>query len=1031
MIRFLAAPTLAALLVTAVPATLEAQYFGRNKVQYEQFDFQILETPHYDVHFYPEASEAIEDVARMAERWYERLARAFEHEIRDRRPLVMYAAHPHFQQTNILRGMVGEGTGGVTEGLRDRIVMPIGDSYASTDHVLGHEIVHSFQFDIAQAQPGAGLRGIMSLPLWFVEGMAEYLSLGPNSSLTAMWLRDAVLRDELPTLREMTRDFRYFPYRFGHAFWAYVGGTYGDEVVGEMFRVASRTTWQTAVEQVLRTSPDSLGARWQRSITEHYAPLMEDRTPPGEAGTLLLSPATGAGNINVAPSLSPDGRYVAFLSEKDLFSIELFVADARTGEVLRSLTQSTRDAHFDAIRFIDSSAGWSPDGTEVAVSVFADGRNRIQMYDAETGRRAGRITVPQRIGEIRGPVWSPDGDWIAFSGQAEGMTNLFMVEVATGEIRQLTDDRYTVLQPTFSPDGSKIAYVTDRGPGTDFDRLTFGPRAIGVLDVETGEFERLAPLGDADHWNPQYTPDGRGIYFLADPDGFRDIYRVNLDDGEVLQVTRIATGVSGITFGAPALTVAPEAGTAAFSVFDGSEFHIYALDAVGEVGDPIRPDDVVAMEGRRLPGASPERDDRVARLLDDPETGLYAPGAFRTQEARNYRPRLGLDFVGQPSIGVGNDQFGTFVAGSVMFSFSDMLGDRNLLVAAQAQGELKDLGGQLFYSDVGGRWNWGVGAAHIPFRFISGQRFMDPNTGESTVIFRDQRLFQTQAVGRIQYPFSQIRRLEWNAGYTRIGFDLTNEFFVFNPQGQLIDHFRQSGETLDALHLGEASMAFVQDNSYFGFSSPVRGWRSRFEVSQTVGTVSFTRLTADHRRYFAPHQNLTLAYRASHVGRYGISRRADLEPGPGGQQGFPQPMFLGWEGLVRGYQRHTFTPGECTFDEQGLCQELLRLQGQRIALGSVEARIPLLGTDRYGILSFPYLPTEFLLFADGGVAWNAGDGADLRFDRDTPDRVPVFSTGIATRTNLMGAFILEVYYAVPWQRPQKGAHFGFQFMPGW
>ena len=65
------------------------------------------------------------------------------------------------------------------------------------------------------------------------------------------------------------------------------------------------------------------------------------------------------------------------------------------------------------------------------------------------------------------------------------------------------------------------------------------------------------------------------------------------------------------------------------------------------------------------------------------------------------------------------------------------------------------------------------------------------------------------------------------------------------------------------------------------------------------------------------------------------------------------------------------------------------------------------------------------------MAWNAGDGADLRFDRETPDRVPVFSTGIATRTNILGAFILEVYYAVPWQRPEKGAHFGFQFMPGW
>jgi hypothetical protein len=1023
MLRPLAALIVPVLLLTGTPATAEAQYFGRNKVQYEQFDFQVLRTPHYDIHFYPEAADAIEDVARMAERWYERIARVFEHDIRERRPLVMYAAHPHFQQTNILRGSVGEGTGGVTEGLRDRIVMPIGDSYGSTDHVLGHEIVHSFQFDIAQSRQGAGLQGIMSLPLWFVEGMAEYFSLGGESSLTAMWLRDAVLRDEFPTLQQMTRDFRYFPYRFGHAFWAWVGGTYGDRAVGEMYRVAVRTNWQVATSQVLRISPDTLNARWKRSVTEHYAPILEDRTPPGEAGTLLLAPSTGAGTMNVAPALSPDGRYLVFLSERDLFTIELFLADARTGEILRTLTRSDRDAHFDAIRFIDSSGAWSPDGQSVAVSVFADGRNRIHLYDVETGRIARRVTVPREIGEIRGPTFSPDGTRIAFSGQAEGMTDLYVVELESGEVTRLTNDRYTVLQPTYSPDGSRIAYVTDRGPGTDFRRLTFGPKAIGIYDLESGTVERLAPLGDADHWNPQYAPDGRALYLLADPDGFRDIYRVGLEDGQVWRVTRLATGVSGITDAAPALTVAREAGSAAFSVFDGSEFHVFGLDAVGAAGDPVQAQDVLAMEGRRLPGAAGASQDRVARLLEDPEVGLPPPGAFRAEDANAFRSRLGLDFVGQPTIGVGQDQFGTFLGGSVMFVFSDLLGDRNLFVAAQAQGEVKDLGGQVFYTDLGRRWNWGVGASHIPYRFITGGQFFNPETGQTIVVLDDQRWFNSQVVGQVQYPFSRVRRVELRGGYTRWGFDLTRDIFVFTGN-QLVERIRESGDVPDPLHLGEASVAFVQDNSFFGFVSPVRGWRSRLDVGQTVGSLNFTRVTADHRSYFAAHQNLTLAYRLLHVGRYGISER-------GGQQNPLRPFNLGWEGLVRGYSPQSFRQEECTFTEDGRCAEFSRLLGQRIGVASVEVRVPLFGTDRFGIINFPYLPTEIALFTDAGVAWSAGDGADLTFDRETTARVPVFSSGVSARSNLFGAFVLEVYYAVPWQRPGRGAHFGFQFMPGW
>lgn len=1015
---------LAVVLVAGLPATLEAQYFGRNKVQWEQFDFQVLRTPHYDVHFYPEAAETIEDVARMAERWYERIARIFEHEIRERRPLIMYANHPHFQQTNILRGMVGEGTGGVTEGLRDRIVMPIGNSYAATDHVLGHEIVHSFQFDIAQSRQGAGLQGIMSLPLWFVEGMAEYLSVGPSSSLTAMWLRDAVLRDEFPTLQQMTRDFRYFPYRFGHAFFAYVGGEYGDRAIGDMFRVATRSNWQNATNQVLGISPDTLSQRWKRAVTEHYAPLLEGRTPPGEAGTLLLSPETGAGQMNVAPTLSPDGRYLAFLSERDLFTIELFVADARTGEILRPLTRSTRDAHFDAIRFIDTAGGWSPDGDLVAVSVFAEGRNRIHVYRVEDGGIERRITVPDPIGEVRSPTFSPDGTRIVFSGQAEGKTDLFLIEVETGEVTQLTDDRYTALQPAFSPDGSRIAFATDRGPATDFGRLVFGPMSIGILDVATRQVERVAPLGEADHWNPQFAPDGRGLFFLADPDGFRDIYRVDLDDGQVWRVTRIATGVSGITPGAPALTVAREAGTAAFSVFDGSQFHVYGLDAVGAAGDPISADDVVAVAGRRLPGARAvtEERDRVARLLQDPDVGLYPEGAFESGDATRFRSRLGLDYVGQPTIGAGQDQFGTFLAGSIMFSFSDLLGDRNLLVAAQAQGELRDLGGQVFYQDVGRRWNWGMGVSHIPYRWIQAGQFFNPETGQTTIVRQDQRWLHTQAVGMVHYPFSTVRRVEFQAGYTRWGFDLTNDFFVFQG-GQLVERFRERGDTPDALNLGEFSTAFVQDNSFFGFVSPIRGWRSRFEVAQTVGSLDFTRVTFDHRRYFAPAHHLTIAARALHVGRYGIREPEGMSP--------LQPFFLGWDGLMRGYSVQSFRQEECTFTPEGQCAEFRRLQGQRIGLASLEARIPLFGTDRFGIINFPYLPTEVVLFSDAGVAWSAGDGAELTFERQTAERVPVFSSGVSTRTNILGALVLEIYYAVPWQRPARGAHFGFQFVPGW
>src|SRR5215211_4436214 len=143
---------LLSLLIFGGAGPSSAQYFGRNKVQYERFDFQVLATDHFDIYYYPEEEAAIQIAARLAERWHARLTKLLAHELRGRQPLIMYAAHPHFQQTNIL-GDIGEGTGGVTESNRRRVILPFAGGLAETDHVLGHELVHAFQYDIA-AQSG-------------------------------------------------------------------------------------------------------------------------------------------------------------------------------------------------------------------------------------------------------------------------------------------------------------------------------------------------------------------------------------------------------------------------------------------------------------------------------------------------------------------------------------------------------------------------------------------------------------------------------------------------------------------------------------------------------------------------------------------------------------------------------------------------------------------------------------------------------------------------------------------------------------
>ena len=202
----------------------------------------------------------------------------------------------------------------------------------------------------------------MQLPLWLIEGMAEYLSVGRQDPHTAMWMRDAALRNDLPSIKKLTTDPRYFPYRYGQALWAYIGGKWGDQGVSDVYRASLRGGWDAALRRVIGISSDSLSKEWLASIRDTYMPLMEGRTKPQDVGQPLLGNPNEPGDMNVAPAVSPDGKWVAFFARRGLFTVDLFVADANTGKLVKKLTGPNADPHFDALSFVNASrlvvAGW-------------------------------------------------------------------------------------------------------------------------------------------------------------------------------------------------------------------------------------------------------------------------------------------------------------------------------------------------------------------------------------------------------------------------------------------------------------------------------------------------------------------------------------------------------------------------------------------------------------------------------------------------------------------------------------------------
>ena len=1008
---------IAFILSTVTPNIADAQYFGRNKVQYDQFEFSQFETEHFIFYFYDEEEAAVKDAARLAERWYKRHSRTFLREFNERKPVIFYANDADFQQTNAISGSLGEGTGGVTEALKERVIMPLTGLYSETDHVLGHELVHSFQYDIGLAKEDTNRFALGMMPLWLVEGTAEYLSVGRNDSHTAMWLRDAALRDDLPTIKQLSDGYKYFPYRYGQAYMAYVGGKYGDAAVANIYKLGGRIGIDSAFVYTLGIKPDSLSKEWIEAVKDAYLPLVEGRTPADSSGHKIVSSET-AGRMNIAPSISPDGKWIAFLSEKDLFNINLFIADAETGKVVRSLKGTNSDPHFDSIRFINSSGSWSPDGRKFAFITFVQGDNELAILDWNTGEIIRRISV-DGVTALSNPSWSPDGKSIAFSGMNGGISDLYILDLASGGVKQMTNDRYGDLQPSWSPDSRTIVFASDRGPdGTNFDTMDFAKLRISFIDVETGEIKTIVPFAKALHTDPHYSPDGRSVFFTSNQDGFKDVYRYSLDDEHVYRVTKVQTGVSGITSMSPALSVAGQSGRLAYSVFTDNNYTIFTLEPE-EAEGTLTDNSVSSPElASVLPPAQALTAGLVSNYLDDPLTGLPDPQDY---EVKEYSARLHLDYVAPPTVGVSvGGPFGTGVGGGIGLFFSDMLGNHNLTVVAQANGTFKDIGGQVQYLNQKHRFNYGGGIGHIPYLLGSSYGTYNPD-GSYTIQQLRQRIFIDSADLRGSYPFSTTKRFDVQAGFVRYGFDYeietyTQSLFQFTRE-------KQSIPSPDPVYFFNAGVAYIGDYSNFGFTSPIQGGRYRFQATPFVGSEAFVRAVVDYRKYkfLKP---FTIAFRGTHVGNY-LAKEDPTDPSVFTQE------YLGYGNtltFLRGYSFYSLENSECTNASFSCTDNLL---GTRVAVASLEVRMPLFGNETLGLINFPYLPTELSLFADAGAAWNAGDYPVMKFERNPTERTPLFSAGVSSRFNLFGYTVLELFYVYPFQRPDKGAHFGIQLVPGW
>ncbi len=1058
-----------------------AQYFGQNKVQYRTFNFEIIRTEHFEVYFYERERAAALDAARMAERGYARLSRILHHQFQARKPIILYASATDFQQTNAIQGDLSEATGGVTEPFKHRMVLPFTGSYAELEHVLQHEMVHQFQFDVySRGQIGGGLQTLSNVapPLWFMEGMAEYLSLGPIDALTAMWLRDAALEGNLPTIEQLTFDPRVFPYHFGHALWAYVGERWGDEVIGEILQASVTSGIEGAFKRALGRSLEELSEDWRDAVQTTFLPQLADHYRARRIAKPVLTQQRSGGTFHLAPALSPDGRDIAFLSEGNSFFVDLYLADAESGRVKQRLVKSTINTNYESLRFINSAGSFSPDGRFFAIAVKHKERDDLVIIDVKRRREERRI--PITLNGATSPSWSPDGKQIVFTGYDGGISDLFIVNSDGTDLRRLTNDRYADLSPTWSPDGKTIAFTTDRGAATDFATLRFGNMRVALYHIDSGTIELLEHMDHGKNINPVWAPDGKSLVFVSDRTGISNLFMYDFTDRNLYQLSDVYTGVSGITPLSPCLSWAHKADRLAFAFYENGEFNVYALDnprslrrqpyhepaksptmsllavaprdtapatPLAAMGRQARDSTgaaaaaAVAAEqphqetsiyrsptGLRSSAANPPAADSAAptalsvrTLLDSANLALPDTAEFTIHQ---YHTRFTTDFVARPTVGYQRDNFGRGIFGGTAISLSDMLGDRTVQIGGSLNGRISEAQVSGVYINQSHRMNWAAGFSQDPFYFYVPSTLGVVSSPGST---NNQAIVLTTRVRRLVvrdvfttgfYPFSRFDRAEVSLHFVSIADATLQQSAVYDPNGSFLGVNNLATTDAPSVAYVAPTFALVHDNALFAFVGPFSGSRYRLQIAPAVGGWRFTGGLADLRRYFFVRP-FTLAFRGLFFGRVG-------------RDAGEFPVFLGNPDIVRGYTANSLINHECVAQVTNFgalggaigsgttgCHALDQLIGSRIAVANVEFRFPLTRTLTLGFLPIGFPPIEGAIFYDAGVAWQNGSRLEWdasRCGQATNCRSMLRSWGGSIRANMFGLVILRLDYTKPLNR---------------
>lgn len=732
---------------------------GQNRVRWYGFEFKEVLLPHLPgagvrLYYYESETRAAEIAASIIREQYIRLSRAFEYVPERVVPYILYATHFEFQATNVFP--ISEGVLGVMSPSDLTLTLPFFGDLEQYKHTSAHELAHEFTVQLIRSEGEAKGSGgsLGALPLWFIEGLAEYAAFGgldPDAERAPpprgaagpglpgldpeaeAWARDLLYESNPFEGYLIPSFFSDFPmgyvhtYKLGQVRVAFLGSVFGRETILWILRNASSTGGnpnapegpsQMGFVQLLESatglSAEEIDQLFHDWLKRRYLPAFDQASSRLPSVSLV----TGLPHEPEAIVSSPDGEILLVRGvDRELGRGSLTLVDARNPRRHLIVTQDARPG-MESLHLV-SRRSFTVSNDRIAW-IGRSGAGDI-LHLARLERAPQEASVPFRIADRRSfelvrigileagdPTFSPDGEAIAFAAvDKSGFKDVFVLPTSgrLSEIRQITRDAFSESGLHWSEEG--IYLISDKAP--------VGDTHIYRMDPENGDMKLI--LADRSlKESPIPTPEG--LLFASDRGGRWDFHRVEGDTA--YRITDVPTQLRSPALG-------PEGSLFGILVHGGRFRMVRVPPAMIRNLDPRDPVD-------------PDYD----------ATPRPLPRLALPEDAPDYRPfqHFGLDVgalaVGTQSVAVGG------------IAFTDLLRDKTLAVQAAMYGSWDFTDAHLLFVDRTHRLGWIAGIFHT-FQPKRDQTFGSPALA-STPDFYLEREFGV--LGGVSYPFDRFRRAD-------------------------------------------------------------------------------------------------------------------------------------------------------------------------------------------------------------------------------------------------------------------------------